>query len=174
MTRATPGLFYVIFHCHPYLQRRPTLPLKLPYNLLILLWMFWDSSLSNSKYRIHFPFLRSFKKILLLGHMLFLLRQLLTPFSTLQLDGHSFSVVHDCLFNAFAATLHTSKPCSDDMERVCSQTQLCQLWCFNDYTTTCFGPYWPSSRCLQENLRCYYIQGVTGGTDQTSGGCSLC
>jgi len=23
--------------------------------------------------------------------------------------------------------------------------------------TTCFGPYWPSSGCLQENLRSYYI-----------------
>jgi len=24
-------------------------------------------------------------------------------------------------------------------------------------TTTCFGPYWPSLGCLQENLRSYYI-----------------
>jgi len=134
VTRATLGLFYVIFHCHPYLRRRLALPLDLPYNLLILLWMFWDSSHSKSKYRIHFPFLRSFKKILVLGHTLFLLRQLLTPLSTLQVDGHPFSAVRYCLFNASAATLHISKPCSDDIKRVCSQTRLCQIRCFNDYT----------------------------------------
>ena len=45
------------------------------------------------------------------------------------------------------------------LERVCSQTQLCQLRCFNDYIRQLHvsAPTGYLSGCLQENLRSYYI-----------------
>ena len=40
------------------------------------------------------------------------------------------------------------------LERVCGQTKLCQLRCFNDYTRQhVSAPYWPSSGCLQERTK---------------------
>ena len=48
--------------------------------------------------------------------------------------------------------------CEWKLERVCSQTQLCHLRCFNDYTRQLHvsASYWPSSGCIQENLSSYY------------------
>ena len=40
----------------------------------------------------------------------FYCEKLLAPLPTPNLDDHSFSAVHDCLFNIFAATLHIWSP----------------------------------------------------------------
>jgi len=95
--------------------------------------------------------------------------ELLATRLTPKMRDHPLSAVHDCLFNIFAATLHTG-----------GLSSVCRLWTRHAVMTGTRLSWASNTNSSNNNNnnnnnhQAVTIQGVPGGMCQSSGECSLC
>jgi len=109
-------------------------------------------------------------------------------------NGNLTVTTRHCILHSNISKLHTGNAVLRNYLRVvlmfcwpwisihlCNKNQLDAIFIpslFRQPTSTCFGhicsPSSGGSLYIYNTYQLLYIQGVTGGKDQTSGGCSLC